>query len=60
LRYGRRISYFTITAEVVELVDALDSKSSVRKGMPVRFRPSALSPLSNKIKALQRFSTAES
>jgi len=28
-------------ARVVELVDALDSKSSARKGMSVRFRPRA-------------------
>jgi hypothetical protein len=28
-------------AGVVELVDAVDSKSTARKGMPVRFRPPA-------------------
>jgi hypothetical protein len=33
---------------VVKLVDAEDSKSSARKGMPVRFRP----PAPNKIKGL--------
>jgi hypothetical protein len=29
-----------VNAEVVELVDALDSKSSIRKDVPVRVRPS--------------------
>ena len=37
LRLGR----FYFVAGVVKLVDALDSKSSARKGMPVRPRPPA-------------------
>lgn len=49
-QYGGIISSLTITtplviipklAGVVKLVDALDSKSSARKGMPVRPRPPA-------------------
>ena len=39
-----------LPAGVVELVDAPDSKSGARKGVPVRFRPPA--PIGNRVQGL--------
>ena len=43
----RRLQFHSLNAEVAELVDARDLKSLVLLHVPVRVRPSALSPRGN-------------